>query len=66
MQFPGWWVEGDCREVRITPALFDDTELSEASGWTEAHQNEDSSFAHGFTKPETLLRDVRRRLGLEG
>lgn len=65
MQIPGWWIEGDRSGIRITPALLDDTELSETSGWTEAHQNEDATLAHGFTKPDALLRDVRRRLGIE-
>ena len=62
MQFRGWWVSGDAETVTITRATFDDTELSEASGWTRAHQNEEAKAAHGFVTLDAALADVQRRL----
>lgn len=65
MQFPGWWVEGDEKGVKITPYMFDDTELSETSDWTEAHQNDDPRLPHGFVAWDSTVADVRKRLRLE-
>jgi len=65
MQIPGWWVEGDERGIRITPHLFDETELSEASDWKEAHQNEDPAVPHGFVEWSAALSEVKKRLGIK-
>ena len=65
MQFPGWSVEGDKTGVKIIPQIFDETELSEASNWREAHQNEDSDLPHGYLDWEAAIADARRRLGLD-
>jgi hypothetical protein len=62
MQFPGWWVSGDDKEVRITPYMFDDTELSEASDWKEAPQNEDPTYPHGFIEWDKAVENVKLRL----
>lgn len=65
MQFGGWWVHGDEKGVGITPHLFDETELSEASNWREAHQNEDPAAPHGFIDWSAALSDVEKRLGIK-
>jgi hypothetical protein len=36
MQFPGFWVIGAGKRVWLTPYMFDDTELSPASDFTQA------------------------------
>ncbi len=64
MQFPGWWVSGDASGVTLTPNVFDDTELSEASDWKEAHQNEDPDQPHGYIEWDKAVLDMRRRLGI--
>lgn len=62
MQFPGWWVEGDDRGVTITPATFDETELSEESEWKEAHQNAENEGPHGFIEWDQAVADAQQRL----
>jgi len=62
MRFRGWWVDGRSEDVTVQSATFDDTELSEGSGWKEAHQNGDQAWASGFIEPLPMLRDVCRRL----
>ena len=64
MQFPGYWVGGDGRKVTVSRAIFDETDLSEESGWKEAHQNKDSGLLHGYVEWESALADVRGRLGI--
>jgi hypothetical protein len=63
MQFPGYWVFGAGSKVWVTPEVFDDTEVSPESGWTEAHQNGESD-GDGFicTVPEALLNNVCDRI----
>lgn len=65
MQFPGWWVDGDKKGVKIVPQIFDETELSEASDWREADQNEDPDVPHGYVDWDAAIADARRRLGLD-
>lgn len=62
MQFQGFWISGDSKEVAIVPAVFDETELSEASDWKQAHQNVDPELPHGFVEWEHALVDVDSRL----
>ena len=63
MQFPGYWVFGAGSKVWVTPEVFDDTEVSPESGWTEAHQNGESD-GDGFicTVPEALLNNICDRI----
>ena len=62
MQFPGYWISGDASEVTIIPAIFDETELSEESGWKQSHQNVDTEMPHGFLQWEDALADIENRL----
>lgn len=65
MQFPGWWVFGLGSKVLVLPTVFDDTELSEKSDWTEAHENgELDSDGDGFTYqvPEAVLNNICDRI----
>lgn len=65
MQFPGWRVDGDKKGVKIVLQIFDETELSEASDWREADQNEDPDVPHGYVDWDAAIADARRRLGLD-
>ena len=65
MQFPGYWISGNANSVIITRYPFDDTELTEASDWKEAHQNSDASLPHGFVRWSDALVDIERRLNGE-
>lgn len=65
MQFPGWWIDGDENGVKVTPHVFDETELSEASDWREANENADPQAAHGYVDWAAAIADARRRLGLD-
>lgn len=62
MKFPGYWISGDAQEIVIMKYDFDETELSEASEWKEAHQNEDPSLPHGFVHWEDAIADAQKRL----
>lgn len=62
MRVPGYWVEGTGAGVTVQPYVFDDTELSESSGWKEAPQNEDADSPYGFVDPIAMLREVCRRI----
>jgi hypothetical protein len=61
MNFPGYWVETRGLAIRLTPDVFDEMDLTEASNWTEAHQNEDPSVPHGFTDAARLMAEVAER-----
>lgn len=56
MQFPGYFVEKTDDGVSIKRATYDDTELSEASNWTQIHENEgsDGSFWGGISLDDAL------------
>jgi hypothetical protein len=58
MKFTGFWVSKNEANIIVSRADFDDTELSEASDWTEAWQNVDSSSPHGFIDPLAMLHEV--------
>lgn len=62
MRFEGYWVTGRGSEVEVSAAWFDDTELSEDSGWTEAWQNEDPDLPAGFIRSAAMIEEVCRRL----
>lgn len=62
MIFPGYWVDGRGSDVTVQTAEFDDTDLSPASDWKEAHQNVDPDAPGGFIEPMAMLREVCIRL----
>lgn len=62
MQYPGWWISGDKSKATIIRSTFDETELSETSGRTEAHQNEDPEGPNGYLRWAASLAEVERRL----
>jgi len=61
MRFSGYWVSHQDSTISVVPADFDETDLSEKTKWTEAHQNEDPALPAGFTKRKSVLLDVARR-----
>ena len=40
MRFSGYWVARQDSTITVLPDRFDETDFSEKSNWTEAHQNE--------------------------
>jgi hypothetical protein len=63
MQFPGFWVYGHGDQIEVSRYVFDETELTEASNWKMALQNEAPELAHGFVRTIDMLVDVCRRMG---
>lgn len=47
MNFPGYWIDTSGLALRMTPDVSDEANRTEASNWTEAHQNDDRSEPHG-------------------
>lgn len=45
----------------VRPDVFDETDLSQASGWMEAHQNEDTSLPQGYRDPARVIAEVARQ-----
>ena len=62
MKFSGFWISPTDRDLAVFPAEFDETELSESSRWTEAHENEDRTGPAGFVEPARLIAEVGLRL----
>lgn len=62
MRFSGFWVSSDQGKIEVAAGEFDDTDLSDHSGWQEAWQNEGPDFAHGFIDPLSMLHDVSKRI----
>lgn len=62
MKFSAYWVSGEAEKVAVTPAKFDETDLTEDSDWTEAHQNVDPAMPHGFVCWNDAATEIRRRL----
>ena len=49
MKFSGYWVSQDDAGMRITRAVFDETDLDPGTNWTQAWQNSDTEAqARGF------------------
>jgi hypothetical protein len=63
MRFPGFWVTGRGDHISVSRYVFDETELSDVSGWNRAWQNEDPELPHGFVRPTDMLIEVCRRMG---
>jgi hypothetical protein len=58
MRFGGYWVSGERGNIEVAAGEFDDTDLSDHSGWKEAWQNEDPEYPHGYLDPLTMLHDI--------
>lgn len=65
MQFPGYWVSCADGRTMVNAHTFDETELSDASDWTEAWQNEDPSCPQGHIDPLAMLHAVCRSMAGE-
>jgi len=65
MIFPGAFVSKTEDGVHVLFTVFDDTDLSESSQWTEALQNEDPTMPAGFVHPGMIIAETARRF-LEG
>jgi hypothetical protein len=62
MKFDGYWVSKVDGTVSVIAGEFDETELTQASDWTEAMQNEEPTYPHGFIKPLAMLHSVCEKL----
>lgn len=62
MRFPGYWISVQDGVVTALPGTFDDTDLSESSNWTEAHQNEDPEYPAGYIKPDRIISEAGLKL----
>ena len=62
MRFGGYWVSAERDNLEVVAGEFDDTDLSDHSDWTEAWQNEDPGYSHGFLDPLTMLHDLSKRI----
>jgi hypothetical protein len=58
MRFGGYWVSGERGNIEVAAGEFDDTDLSDHSGWKEAWQNEDPEHPHGYLDPLTMLHGI--------
>jgi hypothetical protein len=58
----GYWVSDVRGKIEVTAGEFDDTDLSDHSGWQEAWQNEDPDYPHGFLDPLTMLHDISKKI----
>ena len=61
MKFHGHWVATQDSRLVVTPNEFDETDLTPASNWSEAHQNDDPALPHGFIDPARVIAEVARR-----
>ncbi len=62
MKFDGYWVSKVDDTVGVTLTEFDETELTPESNWTEAGQNEEPTYPHGFIDSLTMLHSVCQKL----
>jgi hypothetical protein len=62
MRFPGYWICEQDGVVTASPGTFDDTDLSDWSNWTEAHQNEDPEYPAGYIKPDRIVSETGLKL----
>lgn len=65
VRFGGYWVSAERDNLEVSAGEFDDTDLSDHSDWTEAWQNEDPEYAHGFVDPLTMLHDLSKKIAGE-
>ena len=62
MRFGGAWISRLQDGVKVEFASFDETDLTEASNWTEAHQNVDPEFPAGYVDPARIVAEAGRKL----
>jgi hypothetical protein len=62
MRFDGYWVSKVDGTVNVIAGEFDETELTQESNWTEAMQNEEATYPHGFIDPMAMLHCVCQKL----
>ena len=61
MKFPGHWVATQDSKLTVTPDVFDETELTQASNWSEAHQNDNPDLPHGYIDAARVIAEVASR-----
>jgi hypothetical protein len=61
MKFPGHWVSTHESSVIVKADVFDETDLSQASGWMEAHQNADAALPQGHRDPARVIAEAARQ-----
>jgi hypothetical protein len=62
MKVPGYWVASTGSGVKVSRTVFDETDLTAESKWTQAHQNDDPALPHGFTDPAQVIAAVAQRV----
>lgn len=62
MKFSGYWVSAKNGVVTALPDVFDETDLTAESNWTEAHQNEEPTYPAGFVDPARILAETGMKL----
>ena len=62
MKFSGYWISEQDGVVTALDGIFDETDLSESSNWTEAHQNEDPENPAGYIKPDRIVSETGLKL----
>ena len=62
MRFQGAWISRLQGGVKVEFATFDETDLTEASNWTEAHQNVDPGFPAGYVDPARIVAEAGMKL----
>ena len=62
MKFSGYWVSAKDGVVTALPDVFDETDLTAESNWTEAHQNEDPTRPAGYVDPARILAETGLKL----
>ena len=62
MKFSGYWVSAKDEVVTALPDIFDETDLTAESSWTEAHQNEEPTYPAGYVDPARILAETGMKL----
>ena len=62
MKFSGYWVSAKDGVVSALPDVFDETDLTAESNWTEAHQNEEPTYPAGYVDPARILSEAGLKL----
>ncbi|MDD2728383.1 hypothetical protein [Malikia sp.] len=62
MQFSGYWISEQDGVVTALRDTLDETDLSESSNWTEAHQNEDPKNPAGYIHPARIVGETGVKL----
>lgn len=62
MKFSGYWVSAKDGVVSALPDVFDETDLTAGSNWTEAHQSGYSTRLAGYVDPARILAETGLKL----